>query len=64
MDASIKEFAKIRERFIPKITLGDPLIIEIQNLIDQEEEIIRLDEEELIEVLKIVDGKKIPDWRN
>jgi len=64
MDASLKESEKSRERIMPKITLSDPLIIEIQNLIDQEEEIIRLDEEELIEVLEIVDGRKIPDWRN
>ena len=52
-----------KESGLPKITLDDPLIIEIQNLIDQEEEIIRLEEKELISVLEIVDRKHIPDWR-
>ena len=64
MHASLKEVEKNRERIMPKITLSDPKIIEIQNLLGTEEEIIRLDEEELIEVMKIVDGRKIPDWRN
>ena len=56
--------AIIKEQTLPKISANDPLFTSIQKLIDQEQEIDKLEEDEIYSVLEIVEGRKIPDWRN
>ena len=46
---------------LPRITLKDPLITAIQNIIDKELELTKINDEELKMIIGIVNGRRIPD---
>ena len=49
---------------LPRITLNDPLINSIQDIIDEELELSKLHDEELVLIIDIVNARNIPDLRN
>ena len=59
-----KDQDEFKELILPKITIDDPFIATIQSIIDQEQELSKLDEDEIKSILDKVDGRKFPDWRN
>ena len=52
------------DQSLPTININDPLITAIQNIIEKELELIKLNPEELMLIIEIVNGRRCPDWRN
>ena len=70
IDPSNNELPKInfnpfkQDLILSRIALSDPLITEIQSIIDKELELRKLSDEELLLIIDIVNDRRIPDWRN
>ena len=54
----------LKVQSLPKITINDPLITAIQNIIDHQLGTAKLNQEELTSMVDHVNGLGMPDWWN